>query len=89
MRDRDLSGWDPVALLRGPARGPPLAPGYVNLYAHSLWALLMAFPWPVRAAGPVAGPLRERAEQLLDGSALSVSARRELAFVHYVFDHDH
>ncbi|MFE7430936.1 hypothetical protein [Streptomyces sp. NPDC057545] len=88
MRDRDLSGWDPVALLRGLARGLHLAPGYVNLYAHSLWALLVAFPWLVRAAGPVAGPLRERAAELLDGPVLSVGARRELAFVHYVFDHD-
>jgi len=48
----------------------------------------MAFPWLVRAAGPVTGPLRERAEELLDGSALSAGARRELAFAHYVFDHD-
>lgn len=88
MRNRDLSGWDPVTLLRGLARGLHLAPGYVDLYAHSLWALLTAFPWLPQAAGPLAGPLREQAGQLLDGTALSVRSRRELAHVHYVFDHN-
>jgi hypothetical protein len=88
MRDRDLSGWDPVTLLRGLARGLHLAPGYVDLYAHSLWALLTAFPWLPQAAGQLAGPLRERSGQLLDGAALSGRSRRELAHVYYVFDHD-
>ncbi|WP_435060177.1 helix-turn-helix domain-containing protein [Streptomyces sp. bgisy060] len=87
MRDRDLSGWDPVTLLRGLARGLHLAPGYVDLYAHSLWALLTAFPWLPQAAGPLSVPLRERTAQLLDGAAISARSRRELAHVHYVFDH--
>ncbi|GAB2962229.1 hypothetical protein GCM10027075_72480 [Streptomyces heilongjiangensis] len=88
MRNRDLSGWDPVTLLRGLARRLHLAPGYVDLYAHSLWALLTAFPWLSQAAGPLADPLREQASQLLDGTALSARSRRELACVHYVFDHN-
>ncbi|MEU9403125.1 XRE family transcriptional regulator [Streptomyces sp. NPDC048242] len=88
MRDRDLTGWDPVTLLRGLARGLHLAPGYVDLYAHSLWALLTAFPWLPQAAGPLAGPLRERTAQLLDGTLVSSRSRRELAHVHYVFDHN-
>ncbi|WP_457511929.1 helix-turn-helix domain-containing protein [Streptomyces sp. TE33382] len=88
MRNRDLTGWDPVTLLRGLARGLHLAPGYVDLYAHSLWALLTAFPWLPQAAGPLAGPLRERTAQLLDGAAISARSRRELAHVHYVFDHN-
>ncbi|WP_234016778.1 XRE family transcriptional regulator [Streptomyces sp. LaPpAH-108] len=86
MRNRDLSGWDPVTLLRGLARSLHLAPGFVDLYAHSLWALLTAFPWLTQAAGPLVGPLREQVDQLLDGAALSVRSRRELAHVHYVFD---
>lgn len=88
MRDRDLTGWDPVTLLRGLARGLVEAPGFVDLYAHSLWALLTAFPWLGQAAGPIAGPLRERSVQLLDGATLSARSRRELAHVHYVFDHN-
>ncbi|MEU1801164.1 XRE family transcriptional regulator [Streptomyces sp. NPDC019937] len=88
MRDRDLSGWDPVTLLRGLTRGLHLAPGYVDLYAHSLWALLTAFPWLPQASGQLAGLLRERTSQLLDEVPLSARARRELARVHYVFDHN-
>ncbi|MFF7365391.1 helix-turn-helix domain-containing protein [Streptomyces sp. NPDC008125] len=88
MRDRDLSGWDPVTLLRGLAGGLHLAPGFVDLYAHSLWALLTAFPWLPQAAGPLAGPLRGQTGLLLDQAALSVRSRRELSHVHYVFDHD-
>lgn len=75
-------------MLRGLARGLHLAPGYVDLYAHSLWVLLTAFPWLPQAAGPLAGPLREQAGQLLDGASLSARSRRELAHVHYVFDHN-
>ncbi|MET9511990.1 HD domain-containing protein [Streptomyces flavidovirens] len=78
MRDRHLTGWDPVTLLRGSARGLHLAPGYVDLYAHSLWALLTAFPWLGQAAGPLAGPLREWTSQLLDGAVLPTRSRREL-----------
>ncbi|MGW5234602.1 helix-turn-helix domain-containing protein [Streptomyces nodosus] len=88
MRDRDLTGWDPVTLLRGLARGLHVAPGYVDLYAHSLWALLTAFPWLPQATGQLAGPLRERTAQLLDGTAISARSRRELGHVHYVFDHN-
>ncbi|MFE3905214.1 hypothetical protein ACFXPY_34235 [Streptomyces sp. NPDC059153] len=39
-------------------------------------------------AGLLAGPLREQAGQLLDGAPLSARSRRELAHVHYVFDHN-
>ncbi|MFJ4866210.1 helix-turn-helix domain-containing protein [Streptomyces sp. NPDC088748] len=88
MRDRALSGWDPVTLLRGLARGLHLAPGYVDLYAHSLWALLTAFGWLPQAAGQLGGPLREKVAELLDGAELSERSRRELARVHYVLDHN-
>ncbi|MFD7886285.1 hypothetical protein ACFV3N_28065 [Streptomyces bauhiniae] len=88
MRNRDLSDWGLVTLLRGLVRGMHLAPGYVDLYVHSLWALLVAFPWLAQAAGLLAGPLCEQVGQLLDGAALSARSRRELAHVHYVFDHN-
>ncbi|CAL9673124.1 XRE family transcriptional regulator [Streptomyces sp. enrichment culture] len=88
MRDRELSAWNPVTLLRGLARGLHLAPGYVDLYAHSLWALTTAFPWLPQAADQLAAPLRERITHLLDGAAVSARSRRELAHVHYVFDHN-
>ncbi|MFE4658188.1 multiprotein-bridging factor 1 family protein [Streptomyces hydrogenans] len=88
MADRTLTGWDPVTLLRGLARGLHVAPGYVDLYAHTLWALLVRFPWLPQAAGPLAGPLRERTAQLLDGAELSARSRRELGSVHYGLDHN-
>lgn len=77
-----------MPLLRGLARGLHLAPDYVDLYAHSLWALRTAFPWLAEAAGPLAGPLREQAGGLLAGAAPSGRSRRELTHVHYVFDHN-
>ncbi len=88
MCDRALTGWDPVTLLRGLARGLHRAPGYVDLYVHSLWALLTAFGWLPQATGQLAQPLRERAAQLLDEAQLSDRSRHELARVHYVLDHN-
>ncbi|QEV30820.1 XRE family transcriptional regulator [Streptomyces cinereoruber] len=88
MTDRALAGWDPVTLLRGLARGLHVAPGYVDLYAHTLWALLVRFPWLPQAAGQIAGPLRVRTGQLLDGAELSARSRRELGRVHYGLDHN-
>ncbi|WP_232789071.1 hypothetical protein [Streptomyces odonnellii] len=84
MRDRDLSGWDPLTLLRGLAQGLVGTPGFVDLYAHSLFALLAVNPWLPQAAGPIAAPLRTRAEHLLDSADLSSRSRRELGRVHYV-----
>lgn len=84
MRDRELTGWDPVTLLRALARGIHLAPGYVDLYAHSLWALLSAFPWLPQAAGRLGAPLHGKVAELLDGAELSERSRRELGSVAYV-----
>ncbi len=82
--DRGLSGWDALTLLRALARGLVKDPGFVDLYAHSLWALLTAFPWLPQAAGPTARDLRIRSAHLLDEVQLSARARRELGYVHYV-----
>ncbi|WP_405691505.1 hypothetical protein [Streptomyces sp. NBC_00057] len=88
MRDRGLAGWDALTLLRGLATGLVEAPGFVDLYAHSLHVLLAVAPWLPQAAGPLASPLRERTAQLLDGVHLSARSRRELGRVHYVLDNN-
>ncbi|MFD7259960.1 XRE family transcriptional regulator [Streptomyces sp. NPDC059874] len=84
MRDRQLTGWDPVTLLRGLTYGMHHAPGYVDLYAHTMWALLTAHPWLSQASGVLARDLAERTERLLDGGGISERARRELSTVNYV-----
>ncbi|MFC9626846.1 XRE family transcriptional regulator [Streptomyces sp. NPDC056930] len=80
-----LGRADPAARL---AVGLVEAPGFVDLYAHSLHALLVVAPWLPQAAGPLASPLRERTAQLLDGVQLSARSRRELGRVHYVLDNN-
>ncbi|MGW7102862.1 hypothetical protein [Streptomyces sp. NPDC054838] len=84
MRDRALTGWDPVALLRALADGMHLAPGYVDLYAHSLWALLTAHPWLPRALPELAASLDTRTERLLGDGVISQRSKRELGALHYV-----
>ncbi|MGW0364972.1 XRE family transcriptional regulator [Streptomyces sp. NPDC002990] len=84
MRDRRLTGWDPVTLLRGLTYGLHHAPGYVDLYAHTMWALLMAHPWLPQASGVLVRELAERTEHLLDGGCVSERSRRELSTVNYV-----
>ncbi|MFE0582628.1 helix-turn-helix domain-containing protein [Streptomyces sp. NPDC058874] len=84
MRDRQLTGWDPVTLLRGLTYGLHGAAGYVDLYAHTLWALLTVHPWLAQASGGLVRELAERTECLLDGGRVSERSRRELSTVNYV-----
>lgn len=84
MQDRELSGWDPVTLLRGLTYGMHRAPGYVDLYVHTLWALLTAHPWLSQASPALARDLAERTGRLLDEGGTSRRSRRELGAVHYV-----
>ncbi|MEV0437816.1 XRE family transcriptional regulator [Streptomyces spectabilis] len=84
MVDRSLSAFDPVTLLRRLNRGLHQAPGYVDLYVHSLWALLTAHPWLPLASPETADTLGEQAIELLDGDRISARAKRELGAVHYV-----
>ncbi|MGW5820418.1 helix-turn-helix domain-containing protein [Streptomyces noursei] len=84
MADRTLTGWDPVTLLRGLARGFVESPGYVDLYAHSLWALLTAHPWLPQASLTLAHSLAGRVARILDDGVISPRSRRELGAVHYV-----
>ncbi|MGW6411099.1 helix-turn-helix domain-containing protein [Streptomyces vinaceus] len=83
MRDRSMQGWDPVTLLRGLVDGIHQAPGFVDLYAHTVWALLKTHRWLPLAAGGLLQTLTQRTTELLDGSALSERSRRELSAVHY------
>ncbi|MFF2194757.1 XRE family transcriptional regulator [Streptomyces sp. NPDC058157] len=84
MRDRELTAWDPVTLLRGLTYGLHEAPGYVDLYAHTLWALLTARPWLPQASGRLVRDLAERTQMLLGGGGISQRSRRELDAVYYV-----
>ncbi|MEW1634368.1 hypothetical protein AB0469_09860 [Streptomyces sp. NPDC093801] len=84
MRDRELTAWDPVTLLRGLTYGLHEAPGWVDLYAHTLWALLTARPWLLQASGRLVRDLAERTQLLLGGGGISQRSRRELNAVHYV-----
>ncbi|MFG2747475.1 helix-turn-helix domain-containing protein [Streptomyces xanthophaeus] len=84
MRDRQLNGWDPVTLLRGLTYGLHHAPGFVDLYAHTMWALLTAHPWLPQASGQLVQDLAERTRRLLDGGGISERSRRELSHVNYV-----
>ncbi|MFI1205695.1 XRE family transcriptional regulator [Streptomyces sp. NPDC020883] len=84
MADRALAGWDPVTLLRGLARGFVESPGFVDLYAHSLWALLTAHRWLPQASPTLAWSLSDRVARILDDGVISARSRRELAAVHYV-----
>jgi hypothetical protein len=78
------SGWEPVALMRGLVDGLDQPPGYVDLYAHSLWALLTTHTWLPLASPDLANRLSERTAQLLDEGAISPRSRRELGAVHRV-----
>ncbi|MER7043805.1 XRE family transcriptional regulator [Streptomyces jumonjinensis] len=84
MRDRGLAAWDPITLMRCLVYGIHQAPGYVDLYIHSLWALLTAHRWLPMASPEIAGQLSERALQLLDSGRISSRSKRELSAVYYV-----
>lgn len=88
MTDRTLTGWDPITLLRHMVRSLHQAPGYVDLYAHTLWALITAYEWLPRAAPALAAELIDLTALLLDEGRTSSRARHELSTVHYVLrDH--
>ncbi|MFJ4923443.1 hypothetical protein [Streptomyces sp. NPDC088725] len=84
MRNGDLSGWEPIKLLRSLVVGLHQAPGYVDLYAHSVWALLTAYKWLPLASPDLTEKLDRRTVQLLGNGAISSRSRRELSAVHCV-----
>ncbi|MGW1195816.1 helix-turn-helix domain-containing protein [Streptomyces sp. NPDC002536] len=57
--------------------------GYLDLYVHTLWALLAARPRLLHDGTVGAGVLRDRLEILLDGAQNSARSRRELEGIRY------
>ncbi|WP_172385263.1 XRE family transcriptional regulator [Streptomyces sp. MNP-20] len=85
---RERTDWEPVTLFRHLLQGLHQVPGYVDLYAHTLWALLTAHPWLPQATPVLAERLGDRAALLLDEGRVSAQGRRDLEAVHYVLrDH--
>ncbi|MFF2957371.1 XRE family transcriptional regulator [Streptomyces sp. NPDC057963] len=81
---RGPTNWEPVHLLHGLAAGLHQAPAYVDLYVHSLWALLTAHQWLPLADTELADALCAHTVRLLDHGGISPRSRRELSSVHYV-----
>lgn len=81
---RGPTNWEPLRLFHGLAAGLHQAPAYVDLYAHSLWALLSAHPWLPLADPELADMLCAHSVRLLDHDGISPRSRRELSSVHYV-----
>ncbi|MFJ9183995.1 XRE family transcriptional regulator [Streptomyces anulatus] len=78
------ANWEPVRLLGAFAVGLQQAPAYMDLYVHSLWALLTTNRWLPLADPVLADALATQTAQLLDHEGVSPRARRELSTVHYV-----
>lgn len=78
MADRHLSGFDPLTLMRLLTQAMQEAPTYVDLYAHSTWALLAAHPWLPQADPHTAARLAERVTHALDGQQVPAQCRRDL-----------
>lgn len=78
------TNWEPVRLLRGLTTGLHRAPAYVDLYVHSLWALLTTNRWLPLADAELTEELCAHAVRLLDHEGISQRSRRELSLVHYV-----
>jgi hypothetical protein len=83
MRD-PRAEWEPTRLLRGLVEGIGQAPGYLDLYVHSVATLLAMHPWLPQATPALGLMLRERTSELLDGRETSRRARRDLNGLHYV-----
>ncbi|WP_225987228.1 helix-turn-helix domain-containing protein [Streptomyces spectabilis] len=85
---RERTDWEPVTLFHNLVQGLHQVPGYVDLYAHTLWALLTTHHWLPQAAPGPAARLGDRATLLLDEGRVSAQGRRDLEAVHYVLrDH--
>ncbi|MEU6403996.1 XRE family transcriptional regulator [Streptomyces sp. NPDC046985] len=84
MVDKTLSAFEPVALFRRLVQGIHQAPGYVDLYVHSLWALLAVCGWLPLAVPDAARSLGQEVDQLLSSDRISARAQRELSTMHYV-----
>lgn len=83
MARPDLGDWRGTALLRHLTAGLDPATPYVELTAHTIWALLARRPWLVDDDATLAADLRQRIARLLATDHLSGQARRELEQLAY------
>ncbi|MEU3283342.1 XRE family transcriptional regulator [Streptomyces antibioticus] len=67
------SNWEPVRLLRALTAGLHQAPAYLDLYIHSLWALLTTHPWLPLADPELTDTLHAHNSGLLDSNAMNLS----------------
>jgi transcriptional regulator with XRE-family HTH domain len=79
----DLGPWLGMALLRRFADNLAAAEPLIDLYVHSLWALLERRGRLLDADPQLARALADRGEMLLGEGDLSGQSRRELEQVHY------
>ena len=79
----DLGAWPGMALLRRFADNLDSTESLVDLYIHSLWALLERRGRLLDADPQLARALAHRGEMLLGEGGLSGQSRRELEQVHY------
>lgn len=75
--------WDAVTLLRNFTDRLNPAHDYVDLYIHSIWALLTRRHGTLEADPRLRADLSERVDMLLSTSSISPQARRELDAVRY------
>lgn len=83
MGSRRPDTWHGRRLLRHVADRLDPAFGYLDLYVHTLWALLAARPHLLHDGSIDKGVLRNRVEILLDSPEISTQADRELSGVRY------
>ena len=79
----DLGAWSGMALLRRFADSLDSTESLVDLYVHSLWALLERRGGLLDTDPQLARALADRVEMRLDEGDLSGQSRRELEQVHY------
>jgi len=53
-------------------------PGSVDLYVHSMWAILTAHPWIPLADPTLATQIADRFTRPLDGNVISTRPRQDL-----------
>ncbi|MFC1434372.1 helix-turn-helix domain-containing protein [Streptacidiphilus sp. N1-3] len=83
MGIRRPDSWHGRRLLHHVADRLDPAYGYLDLYVHTLWALLAARPQLLHDGSIDRAVLRERVEILLDGPEISTQVDRELSGVRY------
>lgn len=83
MGTRRPDSWHGRRLLQHVADRLDPTFGYLELYIHTLWALIAVRPHLLRDGSVDRALLRERVEILLDGREISAQADRELSDVRY------